>query len=234
MKKLVFKHFIFINRLLSKRYLLLLISLVGMLVLPSLFEPLKYSYILSYVLQGIVLFACVYAVSESRMAMLIETGAGIILVSINWMGLFNNNATVNFYFSFFVFVLFYIYVMIRLIRKISNTPVVNQGVMFAAINVYLLIGIVGGFLFMMIENAIPGSIKNLEIESLTDPSRYIYFSFITLSTLGYGDIVPVGSVARSLAIILSTTGPLYLTVLVAMLVGRYLLGSNKSKINQKN
>lgn len=56
----------------------------------------------------------------------------------------------------------------------------------------------------------------------TDPSHFIYFSFVTMSTLGYGDITPVTAPAEAVAILLSVFGPMYLTVLVAMLVGRYM------------
>jgi hypothetical protein len=74
---------------------------------------------------------------------------------------------------------------------------------------------------MLIENAVPGSINNLAIDNITNPSNFFYFSFITLSTLGYGDITPVTAPAKAVCMILSTTGPLYLTVLVALLVSRF-------------
>jgi hypothetical protein len=51
---------------------------------------------------------------------------------------------------------------------------------------------------------------------------YLYFSFVTLTTLGYGDITPVSAFAKSLTIFIAITGQLYLTILIAMLVGKYL------------
>ena len=49
----------------------------------------------------------------------------------------------------------------------------------------------------------------------------IYYSFVTMTTLGYGDITPVGPQARSLSILLSITGPMYIAILIAKLVGKY-------------
>ena len=106
---------------------------------------------------------------------------------------------------------------------ILRTSTVTVGVLFASINVYLLVGLIGGFGFMLIENAFPGSLNNLELTDLTtDPGHFIYFSFVTMSTLGYGDITPVSAPAEALTILLSVFGPIYLTILVAMLVGRYI------------
>ena len=51
---------------------------------------------------------------------------------------------------------------------------------------------------------------------------FIYYAFVTMTTLGYGDITPVGSMARSLSIFFSVTGQLYLTMIIAILVGKYL------------
>ncbi len=53
-------------------------------------------------------------------------------------------------------------------------------------------------------------------------SEYLYFSFVTLTTLGYGDVTPVSHLARSMAVLIAVTGQLYMTILIAMLVGKFL------------
>ena len=63
------------------------------------------------------------------------------------------------------------------------------------------------------------------MDRLSAEKRYplfIYFSFSTMSTLGYGDIVPVSRLARSLSWLEALTGQLYLTILVARLVGLHI------------
>ena len=54
---------------------------------------------------------------------------------------------------------------------------------------------------------------------------YLYFSFVTLTTLGYGDVIPVSHLARSTTMLIAVTGQLYMTILIAMLVGKFLARS---------
>jgi hypothetical protein len=220
--KIITKHFGFINNLLGIRYRFLFFSLVAMLFLPSFFLKTDYHQVLTYLFQGFVLFAGIHAIQESKAQLYFGSLAGLLLLGLNWWGIFNDSATINFYLSFFIFMAFYTYLAVRLLMMIVKTHTVTLGVLFAAINVYLLIGIIGGYSFMLLENSVPGSLGNLSLQSMTDPTGFIYFSFITLSTLGYGDIIPMNPPARSIAMFLSILGPLYLTLLVAVLVGRYL------------
>ena len=198
-----------------------MISLIAMIIVPSFFEDNKYQGLVSFLLNSLTLFLSINAIQESKKQLYLGATAAFIVVLVNQFGVFREEATLDFYLSFFIYLVFYAYVAFRLLKMIVATVNVKVGVLYASVIVYLLIGIVGGYILMLIENAAPGSINNLELENITTPSKFFYFSFITLSTLGYGDITPISPPARSVCVILSTTGPLYLTVLVALLVSRF-------------
>jgi len=90
--------------------------------------------------------------------------------------------------------------------------------LYAALSAYLLAGIFFGVLYWVLEQVWPGSFtKNDEFSRVSA----IYFSFVTLATLGYGDIAPRTDIARGLAIIEGVGGQLFLAVLVARLVSLY-------------
>lgn len=91
---------------------------------------------------------------------------------------------------------------------------------FAALDAYLMAGMLLGVCYWILEQAWPDSFGSPEVADL-DPQAAIYFSFITIATLGYGDIVPVGGPARGLAILEAVSGQMYLAVLVARLVSLY-------------
>jgi len=91
----------------------------------------------------------------------------------------------------------------------------------AALCVYMLVGIAFGGFFATLDQLEPGSLVQSAARGALDTDGAIYFSFVTLATLGYGDVTPVSGPARALAILESVFGQLYLVVLVARLVSLY-------------
>ncbi len=219
--KIISRPFKLINNLLAKRYKTLFFALVAMILIPGFFAGNKYEAEVSFILNSIVVFLCIYTVQESKFQLRIGMLLATLVLIINQLGIFSESGTIHFYLSFFIYIVFYAFVAYKLLNLILLTPNVKIGVLFAAVIVYLFIGIIGGYLYMLIENAIPGSLNNLALENITNPSKFFYFSFTTLTTLGYGDIAPVSPLAQALSILLSITGPLYLTILVALLVSRF-------------
>jgi hypothetical protein len=97
--------------------------------------------------------------------------------------------------------------------------------LYAALSAYLLAGTCFGLLYWVLEQVQSGTFAASGQFSQTSA---IYFSFVTLATLGYGDIAPRADVARGLAIIEGVGGQLFLAVLVARLVSLYSKPGNQS------
>jgi voltage-gated potassium channel Kch len=92
---------------------------------------------------------------------------------------------------------------------------------YAALSAYLLAGVFFGNFYWTLEQVRPGTFT---VAGDFLPSSAIYFSFVTLATLGYGDIVPRTEIARGLAIVEGVGGQLFLAVLIARLVSLYARG----------
>jgi hypothetical protein len=112
------------------------------------------------------------------------------------------------------------------VRYAIRSREVDREHLYAGLDAYLLIGVFFGVLYWCVERLSPGSIAvadqgDATVLSLPDS---IYFSFVTLVTLGYGDILPRSDAARGLAIVEAVTGQLYLTVMVAYLVSLFVRG----------
>jgi len=122
--------------------------------------------------------------------------------------------------------------MISHVVKSNN---VKGIIILNAINSYLLIGLIGAFLFALIdvvnEYFLKSNVPAINFGSITNPNMHdlIYFSFVTLTTLGYGEITPVAGIAKSLSIILSLTGQIYLTIIIALLIGKFLTRSQEQQ-----
>ena len=90
--------------------------------------------------------------------------------------------------------------------------------LYAALSAYLLAGIYFGLFYWVLEQVSPGTFT---VSANFSQTSAVYFSFVTLATLGYGDITPRGDIARGLAIVEGVGGQLFLAVLVARLVSLY-------------
>lgn len=110
-----------------------------------------------------------------------------------------------------------IVVLYLAMRRILVTRQVDPALISGAVNVYLLAGVTWAVAYQAIELAMPGSYA-LPEESSPSPSDLYYFSFVTLTTLGYGDIRPVTDLARSVAVLESVFGQIFLVVLLGRLV----------------
>jgi voltage-gated potassium channel len=121
-------------------------------------------------------------------------------------------------------VIFFAFAVGTLLSYVLRDEKVTGDKIYGAICVYLFIGLIWGLLFSLLEGLQPGSFSGQtptpRIEP--DPSVLIYYSFITLSTVGYGDIVPISPPARSFAYLEGIIGQFYLAVLVARLVGLHI------------
>jgi hypothetical protein len=118
-----------------------------------------------------------------------------------------------------------ILVFMTLKRTLRPGPVTRHRVI-GGIAGYLLIGYTWAFAYQLVAHQAPDAI-HVECGNMTDapstqPNQLLYFSFVTLTTVGYGDVHPVGSVVRSLAVAEALVGQLYLAILIASLVGMAL------------
>lgn len=132
-------------------------------------------------------------------------------------------------FTHLVTAVFLAYTIVMILRHLFQTHDVNSEVICASLCAYLLIGVLWAFLFSLTDLVSPGAFhdgvdrdldKRLHFGGVNS-STVLYYSFVTLSTVGYGDIVPTIPISQTLAAVEAVTGQLYLAVLVARLVGMH-------------
>ena len=123
--------------------------------------------------------------------------------------------------SLLVWVVIAVLAAAQALRVAMRARRVDAEHVYAALSAYLLAGVFCGVLYRVIESAWPGSFATAGTTATFSIENAIYFSFVTLATLGYGDIVPRTEVARGIAIVEAVAGQLYLAVLIARLVSLY-------------
>ncbi len=107
------------------------------------------------------------------------------------------------------------------IRDVMLRGLVGANELVGAICIYINIGVFWAILYFLLEQIAPGSFRNL-LEPEPQLLEFIYVSFVTLTTLGYGDVVPVSGTVRTLTYTEACVGQFYIAVLVAGLVGTRL------------
>lgn len=175
------------------------------------------------------LLGALFAASSRRGELLIATAMAASAVVSEALGILLGND--RFYVAFLLIESgFYFYVSFVLLGYTLRSKRIDADHMFAAVCAYLLIGVAFAFLYTAILAIAPGAFAGEPVDALLfDSAKHseglevmLYFSFSTLSTLGYGDIVPSLRPVMMLSAFQATLGQLYLTVIIAWLVGMHL------------
>lgn len=111
---------------------------------------------------------------------------------------------------------------------LKNSRSISTPHLYTAVSIYLLIGMAWFALYSVIEVVPPGSILHSTSVATGRHTELLYFSLVTLSTIGYGDIVPLHGEVRMLAALEGITGVLYIAITVALLVSAYKQQSSSS------
>ncbi len=111
------------------------------------------------------------------------------------------------------------------LRQVALGTEISANRLVGAISIYLMLGVLWALAYTETELAVPGSFSGVAAGAdQTWDSDWLYFSFVTMTTLGYGDLLPVSAPARILAYMQAVFGQFYIAILVAGLVGAYIAG----------
>lgn len=107
-------------------------------------------------------------------------------------------------------------------RRVLLTGTVNLNTIFGSVALYLLIGLIYSTVFTALLEFIPGALRGIEPGPWYQVIQQVtYFSFVTLATLGYGEITPASPIAQVIVILEAVTGVFYMAVVVASLIGAF-------------
>lgn len=205
------------------RFLFLLISMGLMFIL----RPFLEGYIRISLLMGIsvtvILISGIYAVSQKRGTFVTSIIIVVIAVTVRWVNHLLNLSLLSLIGNM-LDVLFLAFTTVVILIYLFREREITADVIMGGICVYLLMGFMWAFVFTILESVQPGSFQMPEGLG-TGLSSFSYYSFVTITTLGYGDVTPVSNPARSLALLEAILGQLYIAILIARLVGIHIAQS---------
>jgi len=209
---------------LEARLQFLLVALVILIIVYPFIEGI----LVLNVMLTVVLFTALYAVSQHRRQRVAALLLGVPWCISLWIYQWHPDHVALAVTGSALGALFLGYVTQVLLRHVIQADRVDAEMIYGAIAGYLLLGLVWAMLYAVIETLHPGSFARTATDGDIRPwSDLLYYSFVTLTTLGYGDVLPLSTRVRSLAILEAITGVFYVAVLVARLVSLHILHEQK-------
>ena len=216
------------------RFLLLLLSTILTMVLPAFSGTGMLSEIIFVITMSFLFIQSmiVASVKESRKRLLRVIVISMILMI--WLKPAGFDSVYIDLIKLSFIVCFFIFVMTFLAKFIARSASVNINVLITAINIYLLAGIIGASLSLAFFRIYPDAYNFPVYIDRPDFVNFLYYSFITMSTVGYGDITPRIQESQTLAYFISITGQLYMAIIIAFIIGKLLMQSDQKKTDPGN
>jgi len=216
----------FDQHLYENRYLYLFFATLLQVFLVSFF-PDRHNTLIREITFSIFMLANINLVRYSRRIVIIMLFFAIISIFLVWVPDQSDFGHKLYPYEKMIVILFITVIIYHIIIQILNSRKVNANVVFGVITIYILFGLIAGECNLLIyfrdNMAFSGNFD------ATDPSDLRYFSYVTITTLGYGDITPVSQLARASAVFFSLAGQIYLAVVIALIVGKYVSHSDRKK-----
>jgi hypothetical protein len=181
--------------------------------------------------------ATIYAVSRRRRDLIIAVALAVPGLTANWVTYLVPSVRLAML-GHACYAAFFLMTAAIILTAVFRSRRTTLDTIMGAVCVYFLMGMIWAYVFCFLELLHPGSFTSttghIAIQAggpgLSDESDLIYFSFCTLTTLGYGDIVAVARPGRSMASLEAVIGQLYLAVLLTRLVALHILHTEQDKV----
>ena len=178
---------------------------------------------------SLFMLANINFIRHSRRIVIIMILFALVSVLFVWIPDTSNIGQQVYMYEKLIVILFISVIIYQIILQIIKSNKVTTSLIFGVITIYILFGLIAGecnSLILFYNNeAFAGNID------ITDLADLRYYSYVTITTLGYGDIVPVSQIARASSVFFSLAGQIYLAVVIALIVGKYVSHSDKKENN---
>ena len=213
------------NSLPPYRFHSLLIFLILLIFLAPLLDDFTVIQIAFDIILSLTLIIGCFAISHHKLTPWIATTLSIPMLLSIWIDFPKLNMPQMEIVGSISGILYFVLIAGTILTFVFSSRKVTWGVISAALVVYLLLGTIWNFGYTLVDLLAPGSFNIADHLAGSDDLSFMYYSFITLTTIGYGDITPISGMARSLSMLEGIIGQTYMAVLVARLVGMHVAHS---------
>jgi hypothetical protein len=210
----------------------LLISIILVLVVRPFLRGIPGIPFITALLFSLIYLSAIYSVVESKRTFRITLFITVPILITSWISavypkfyILMINDTLS--------ILFFLYTIVLLVEYLIRTKNITRNVIMCAVSTYFMLGFLWANMYMVFERFSSGSFK-MVTDLGSNNKELLYFSFVTLTTLGYGDVTPLSEPARVLSLLESIIGQMFLAIMIARLVGIQISQSiNKDSNDEK-
>lgn len=207
----------------------LLILLIILFVIAPFTEKGGISQIIVSCLFFLIVINATYLISKSKKVLITCLIFAVPTIFLHALGLFYiGNKTIDILALCFSLA-FFTFIVVAMLQRIFLIKKVTFSIILSSVIVYILIGVTFAFAYSLVDIITPKSFTvnfsdNVHYlnENAASIYNYFYYSFVVLCTVGFGDVVPASSLAKSVSILEAITAQIYLTVIIARLVGMHI------------
>jgi len=204
----------------NNRFFYFVNSFILLIMILPFVSNLESKPLITTILVSIWIIVGIFSSELSSERIKIERILGIITLVSDWTFYFCPHMKWTYIFSVIVTCLFFGSIIIGSIKSLMKSEKISINLVSAAITVYIMIGFLGAMICRAMQIVNPNSFFLADMKA--DMATFLYFSFITITTVGYGDLLPKTVPAQFLAMYLAIIGQLYLAVVMSIIIGKYL------------
>ena len=204
------------------RFLYFLVSITLLIIIGPLVKTNVYGKIVFSVIVLFVLISGINSISRDRNHFLVSCLLGLPWIVVSIATTVSGKVHPGFY-EALLGAVFFIYVTVLTLSYVLKDQRVTADTLYGAICVYILLGIAWSLFYVLLDSLVPGAFVSANhVENILHWPDFVYYSFVTLTTLGYGEITPISQTARTFAFLEAVVGQVYLAIIVARLVAMYI------------
>jgi hypothetical protein len=212
----------------KSRFIFLLVFILMLIAIQPLDEAIGELGILLDLITTAILVSAIFAISQKRNQAVIGVFLAVPMLFSVWSNYFLEKPWLEIL-GTLCGIAFFAFIIVIILRFIFTQDYVTGDLIAGAAVIYLVIAIIWTYIYRIIEMIHPGSFSIAESQTMDYSAPFLYYSFVTMTTLGYGDIFPVTTAAKSCAILEAIIGQLFLVIMVAWLVGVHISQSMGKK-----
>jgi len=208
----------------------LLFFLLIYIVITPFLDPYPSLSIIAHIFLSITLFTALYTVKKQQQKRSIAMVVLLVLLVLYWLAIYDVIALSR-QGAYLLFVVYFGLLIYSSVMHLAHFQKVTKNILYAALCLYLIIGLFWGSLYTLLNELSPGAYSGVLLDRVHGIPIHVfnYFSMVTLTTLGYGDITPQTIGSGSLCQMEAIIGQFYTAVIVGWLVGNMIIADDRKE-----